>query len=96
MGSAWTLLAHREARWFWRVIGGKGVADREGTGDGDGDGEGRIVRNGKVRRVNLDLAGKPDDGGMRERYERALKTLGEEVVGGGGGSGRASRGTSAK
>ncbi len=92
MGSAWTLLAHREARWFWSVIGGKAVADREETWGGEG--EGRIVRNGKVRRVHLDLAGREDDGGMRERYERALKTLGEEVVGGGGG--RASRGPSAK
>lgn len=85
-GNAWTLLAHREARWFWRVIG-RGIAG--GEGNGDGDGEGRIARSGKVRKINLDL-GKEDDG-MRERYERALKTLGEEVV-----SGRRESGTSAK
>lgn len=69
-GCAWTLLAHREARWFWGEIG-RGV-ERE---------VGRIVRGRKVQRLRLDLGGWKDDG-TRERYEKALKTLGEEVVGG--------------
>jgi ATP-dependent RNA helicase DDX51/DBP6 len=76
MGTAWTLLAHREARWFWNEIG-KGIGE-----------VGRIVRNGKVQRLNLDLnIGNDGGGGTRGRYEKALKTLGEEVVGGGGGIG---------
>jgi ATP-dependent RNA helicase DDX51/DBP6 len=69
VGTAWTLLAHREARWFWNEIG-KGTAGEAG----------KIVRNEKVKRSNLGLEGKEDDG-TRERYEKALKTLGEEVVG---------------
>lgn len=59
-------MAHREARWFWNEIG-KGVGDT-----------GRIVRNGKVGRLHLNLDLRKDDG-TRERYEKALKTLGEEV-----------------
>lgn len=76
-GTAWTLVAHREGRWFWGAVG-KGVAEEEG----------RIVRRGKVKRCNLDLGVSKDDG-TRERYERALKTLGEEAVGGETGSTRA-------
>lgn len=67
-GDAWTLLAHREARWFWTEIG-KGVGEM-----------GRIVRSGKVKRVHLDIDAGKDDG-TKERYEKALKTLGEEVNG---------------
>lgn len=69
-GKAWTLLAHREARWFWREIG-RGLEGEAG----------KIGRKGKVERVNLD-GGVGRDHGTRERYEKALKTLGEEVVGG--------------
>ena len=76
-GTAWTLLAHREARWFWHEIG-------QGVGEA-----GRIIRNGKVQRLHVD-AGTGKDDGTRERYERALKTLGEEVV---DGSGMGSTGT---
>lgn len=73
-GTAWTLLAHREARWFWREIG-KGIGGEVG----------RIVRKEKVRRCVLNLKGREGErDGMRERYERALKTLGEEVLGGKG------------
>ena len=68
IGDAWTLLAHREARWFWNGIG-KGIGET-----------GRIIRSGKVKRFNLNLDARKDDG-TRERYEKALKTLGEEVVG---------------
>lgn len=71
-GSAWTLLAHREARWFWNEIG-------KGTGD-----LGRIRRNSKVQRFGLDL-GTSEEDGTRERYDKALKTLGEEVLGQGRG-----------
>ena len=67
-GSAWTLLAHHEARWFWNEIG-RGVGE-----------VGKIVRNGKVQRYNMNLDIWRDDG-TRERYEKALKKLGEEVVG---------------
>lgn len=71
-GDAWTLLAHREARWFWNEIGkGWGVS-------------GRIIRTGKVQKFGLHLGAK-DDEATRDRYERALQTLGEEVVGGGAG-----------
>ena len=38
-GKAWTLVAHREGRWFWNEIG-KGK---------------QIARNGKVERVNMDV-----------------------------------------
>ena len=67
-GHAWTLVAHREGRWFSKEIGG----------NGDGADEGTIARSGKIRRVNIEL----EDEGMRERYEDALKQLGEEVRGG--------------
>ncbi len=70
MGSAWTLLAHREARWFWGAIG-KGLGGEAG----------RIGRQGKVQRFNVNLGVRTDEG-TRERYEKALKTLGEEVFGG--------------
>jgi ATP-dependent RNA helicase DDX51/DBP6 len=69
-GNAWTLLAHREARWFCNEIG-KGVGETE-----------RIARRGKVQKFHLSLAARKEDG-TRERYEKALKTLGEEVESGG-------------
>lgn len=69
-GHAWTLLAHREARWFWQEIGGKG--------EGGGRRIERTANDGKVRKVNVVL---PDDENLRERYEEALRQLGQEVRG---------------
>ena len=68
-GSAYTLVAHREGRWFWKNIGGKGNTDS--------DKEASIDRGSrKVKRVNIDLA---LDDSAKEKYEEALKTLEEEV-----------------
>jgi ATP-dependent RNA helicase DDX51/DBP6 len=72
-GEAWTLVEHREGKWFWEEIGGKG-------------GKGEIVRE-KGRRVTrketvLDEGeGGWGSGEQRKRYEEALGTLGEEVRG---------------
>jgi ATP-dependent RNA helicase DDX51/DBP6 len=69
-GKAWTLVGHREARWFWNEIGkakeaGASREVRVGRGDR------------KVKRVNIEIGGE----GLRKRYEDALKVLGEEVRG---------------
>ena len=64
-GHAWTLLAHREARWFWNEIG-------------KGHGEIKISRNGKVSRVTVDL---PNDEVTKRQYDDALRVLGEDVRG---------------
>ena len=64
-GHAWTLLAHREGRWFWKQIGGKGE-------------EQQILRKGKVAKVAMEL---PKDEELKNRYEEALVQLGEEVKG---------------
>lgn len=72
-GKAWTLLAHHEARWFWNQIG-------KGRGEGD---SAKIVRTGKVHRCKVNLDQRRVDGTL-ERYQDALKTLGDEVLGGGG------------
>ena len=56
-GKAWTLITHREARWFWNEIGKS------------------ISRQGKVHKVNVE----PKEE-MKERYEGALKALGDEVL----------------
>lgn len=73
VGKAWTLLAHREARWFWNQIGK--------ASDQESGKMAMVVREGKVQRCQLSL----DTGGVdqetKARYERALKQLGEEVVG---------------
>lgn len=72
-GQAWTLVEHREGKWFWEEIGGKG-------------GKGEIVR-GQGRRVvrkEMELDGEEGGWGSeggRKRYEEALGTLGEEVRG---------------
>jgi ATP-dependent RNA helicase DDX51/DBP6 len=67
-GTAWTLLEHREARWFWGEIGGRS----------SGDGEGGIYREGKIGKVALEV----DVEGWKGRYETALAQLGDEVKGG--------------
>jgi ATP-dependent RNA helicase DDX51/DBP6 len=71
-GTAWTLVEHREAKWFWGEIGGKG-------GEQGAEG-GKIGREGgkKVVKVN-DL--EVDAERWKERYEEALAKLGEEVRG---------------
>jgi ATP-dependent RNA helicase DDX51/DBP6 len=73
-GSAWTLVEHREGRWFWREIGGKNL----GGGEEAGVSEGGIWREGKVGKVVLEV----DVEGWKGRYDEALKRLGEEVRGG--------------
>lgn len=62
-GTAWTMVAHREGKWFWNEIG-------------KGTGESRIRRAEKVGRYTLGLDMDPM---LRARYESALSTLGEEV-----------------
>ncbi|KKY28678.1 putative atp-dependent rna helicase dbp6 [Phaeomoniella chlamydospora] len=62
-GQAWTLIAHREARWFWNEIG-------------KGNGEIKLGRGGRVQKKALRLS---EDEDARAQYEQALKTLGEEV-----------------
>jgi len=69
-GNAWTLVGHKEARWFWREVGGK---------DG-GSGDVKIGRGDrKVKRVNVEI--KDED--LRKKYDNALAKLGEEVRGDG-------------
>lgn len=65
-GHAWTLLAHREARWFWKEIGGKG------------DGVAAVLRARRVSKVSLE-GGTLKDAGARKNFEAALSQLGEEV-----------------
>ena len=65
-GKAWTLVGHREARWFWNEIGKAGGEVRIGRGER------------KVKRVNVDIG---DDDGLRKKYEGALRVLGDEVRG---------------
>jgi ATP-dependent RNA helicase DDX51/DBP6 len=73
-GKAWTLVGHREARWFWNEIG-KG-------GSGNGVGEARIVRGErKVKRVNVEIDKEGDGDELRKRYEDALGMLAQEVRG---------------
>ena len=71
-GSAWTMLEHREGKWFWEEIGGKSK-----------DGDAKIVRReGKrVRRVEMQLEGEWAEEEGKKRYEDALGQLGEEVRG---------------
>ena len=70
-GKAWTLVGHREARWFWNEIG---KAKEPGV-----SGEVRVGRGErKVKRVNLEIG---DDDGLGKKYEDALRVLREEVRG---------------
>jgi ATP-dependent RNA helicase DDX51/DBP6 len=73
-GKAWTLVDHREGRWFWNEIG-KG-------GSGNGVGGVRIARGEKkVKRVKIEIDKGGDGDELRKRYEDALRTLAEEVRG---------------
>jgi ATP-dependent RNA helicase DDX51/DBP6 len=86
-GQAWTLLAHHEARWFWKQIGKSGEEQTGSTQpssiSGTGTAGGRIVRIAKVQRCNIVVNTQKKDDGTMERYANALKLLGEEVAGGG-------------
>ena len=64
-GTAITLVLHSQGKWFWKD--GSGIAKSEMLGRGPGK---RVVR----RNLVLDVS---EEG--RERYERALQTLGEEA-----------------
>jgi ATP-dependent RNA helicase DDX51/DBP6 len=73
-GKAWTLVGHREARWFWNEIGK--------SKEGGASGEVRVGRGDrKVKRVNVDIVGDGDKEGLMKSYEDALRVLGEEVRG---------------
>jgi ATP-dependent RNA helicase DDX51/DBP6 len=73
-GKAWTLVGHREARWFWNEIG---KSKRHGA-----SGEVRVGRgNRKVKRVNIDIGGDVNKEVSMKTYENALRVLGEEVRG---------------
>jgi len=71
-GSAWTMVEHREGKWFWDEIGGKSK-----------DGEEKIVRGEgrKVKRVELQLEGEWAGEEGKKRYEDVLGKLGKEVRG---------------
>lgn len=71
-GQAWTLVEHKQGKWFWETIGGK-------TGKGAGDAGKNMIRRGErvVRKVNLGI----DKDRWEGRYEEALKRLGEDVRG---------------
>ncbi len=72
-GEAWTMVEHREGAWFWREIGGKGQKVRGAIGD-----EHQLQRHSKIRRLTLSV----EDEVLRQRYEKALQTLGKEARGG--------------
>ncbi|KIW70180.1 hypothetical protein PV04_02474 [Phialophora macrospora] len=71
-GQAWTLVEHREGAWFWREIGGK----RKEPGPGKALAEPSIHREGKLAKFQLSL----EHSELRQRYEEALRQLGEEVL----------------
>jgi ATP-dependent RNA helicase DDX51/DBP6 len=72
-GEAWTMVEHREGAWFWREIGGKGQKVHGAIGD-----EHQLQRHSKIKRLTLSI----EDEVLRQSYEKALKTLGEEARGG--------------
>lgn len=73
-GKAWTLVGHREARWFWNEIG-KSKEKRP-------IGEVRVGRGDrKVKRVNIEIGGNGDEEGLRKKYVDALRVLEQEVKG---------------
>ncbi|KAK7897782.1 ATP-dependent RNA helicase dbp6 [Exophiala xenobiotica] len=72
-GEAWTMVEHREGAWFWREIGGKGQSVPGAIGN-----EHQLQRHSKIKRLTLSI----EDEVLRQSYEKALKTLGEEARGG--------------
>lgn len=84
-GHAWTLLEHRQAKWFWDEIGGKkyalgraaaAAAAATAAKTTMSTHEQKIVRAGEISKVNVRI-----DPGMRDGYERALTQLGKDVRG---------------
>jgi len=71
-GSAWTLTAHNEARWFWNDIA-KGRQIRRAP-------------ERKVERVKINVEGLGDE--IKTAYAQALKMLGDEAKGKGKGKGK--------
>jgi len=68
-GHAWTLVEHRQGKWFWETIGGRTAEDGEKQ---------TIARGDKVvQKVNLAI----DKERWTSPYEDALKHLGEDVRG---------------
>ena len=64
-GSAWTLTAHNEARWFWNeIVRGHQI---------------RRAPQSRVERVKINVEGLGDE--AKTAYAEALKMLGEEVKG---------------
>lgn len=68
-GRAWTLVEHRQGKWFWETIGGKGVKEGAKSVIGRGD---RVVQN-----VHLTI----DKEKWADKYEEALQKLGKDVRG---------------
>lgn len=62
-GQAWTLIEHKQGKWFWETVGGKGKNCEIGRGD-------RVIQ-----KVNIVV----DMEVWESRYEEALKKLGEDV-----------------
>lgn len=81
-GSAWTLVAEREARWFWNVIGKGTGSTAKGEGIRGMEGSEGIERpqGGGVKRVRVVV-----EEGERVGYVEALEALREEVERGRGG-----------
>ena len=82
-GVAVTMVEGFQGRWFWREVArGEGVrrgsVGRRGEGDEAGNGESRPPG---VRRWNLSFHFEDEE---MERYEEAVKKLGEEAMGRGG------------
>lgn len=77
-GHAWTLLEHRQAKWFWDELGGRKHAVASGNPDVTAATvqEQKIVRSGEIKKVNLRI-----DPDLRDGYEAALAQLGKDVRG---------------
>ncbi|KAI0162787.1 P-loop containing nucleoside triphosphate hydrolase protein [Pestalotiopsis sp. NC0098] len=63
-GHAWTLFTDAEARWFWKEVAS----------------EKTVQRSGKVERIRVTEEKEAAFEVKKERYERALETLGDEVM----------------
>lgn len=73
IGQAWTFVEHREGAWFWREIGGKGKSSAAGPGVD----EFSINRKTRIKRLHLSV----EQDNLKQRYEEALRQLGEEARG---------------
>lgn len=66
-GKAWTLVEHRQGKWFWETIGGKSSNDDEKKAIGRAD--------RTIQKVNVTI----DKEQWAKKYEEALTQLGEDV-----------------